>query len=762
MFNKFGYFLAFLVILISSLSFADSQIDHDSTNIKHDSSKDFSELLKDEDKSEFFTNLESGDFQTIFVKKATMNPSNNILIKSGTTVKLTGSIEREFSTILVEGNLKIIDTGDSSFHVQKIIVAPSGSLTIGNNENPIQSDKQVEIVFEKSNEGEIGIFVFGTLWIHGQEISPTFVELESFARKWDKSLVVESELINWKRGDAVVITSPGIENCNETHNISKIVNQQVTLMNVLSCSHRVITDTENSIKSHVALLSRNVKISSDDIFDRGSVNFFHGSNGYIKYAQFDLLGPKEVLGRYPIHFHHLKDSSIGIEVIGNSITNSDNRWITIHDSNGIIVRENVGFISQGHGFFLEDGTEFNNVFEKNIGIITKQELIRNVGGSSVFWTANPMNVYRDNVAVSAQYWGFFFEIPDKEVNLPNSDKQINLRSIPSLEFEDNTAYNNRHGGAKILRHTVQEETSPIPEIIISNFQNMGTLNDVETHIGILITGSDVSISNSKIFNQKIGIKMGGSSNKVLDTEIKMERNGIPDADITGILISGRNHLIEDSKIEGYVSRYNHEASDISIYNNEQNKRLISAKIVNTTLLDPKPFKFGNTGNENSFLEVYGYDAPQTQSKKLPENFLLKSIGSDTIEQRGEYNDLDFDAMIKIIPKTNSDNTSKINDELINSEIIKNFKNKGLVWGKTSVTDKEFLNEIEVLFESGLIEIKGVEQGSFQEHEFIIPKWIEKLVDFWFKNSISDQEFMNAIKYVLESSMEKDSLYGDKN
>lgn len=750
MYKKFGLFLIFIsIIIISSLSYVHGQTEHDSTTMEHDTAREISELLKYEEKSDFFSNQKSGDFQTIFLRKEISDPSNNILIKSGTTITLTGSLEKEYSTILVEGNLKIIDTGDSSLQVQKIIVGPTGSLTIGNNETPIKDDKQVDIVFEKRKEGEVGIFVFGKLWIHGKEISPTFVELESHAQSGTKKVNVDTELKNWEIKDTVVITSLGIEKCNEIAKISKIVHQEITLMNTLNCSHREISYNGNSLSSHVALLSRNVRISSEDTEDRGSVTFFHGSTGYIKYAHFDMLGPKEVLGRYPIHFHHLKDTSRGIEVIGNSITNSDNRWITIHDSNGIIVRENIGYISQGHGFFLEDGTEYDNIFEKNIGIITNKELILD-SRSSVFWTKNPMNVYRDNVAIDGQYWGFFFEIPNGEVNLPGSDTQINLSALRSLEFEGNTAYNNGHGGMKIIRYTVQEEESSSPEILVSNFESMGS--NIGGDVGILISGSDVSVSNSSIINHMIGIQMGGYNNKVLETTINMERNGIPDADITGILIAGTNQLIENSKIEGYVSKYNNDAFDISILNNEKNKRLMSAKIVNSALLDPQPFYFGNPGNEKSFLEIYGYDAPHAQSKNLPENFMLKKTGSDIIEQRGEYNNLDFDAMIKLIPKMNSvENLKTINDS-VNSELIKKFKDKAIVWGKTNIQDAEFLNEIEILFESGLIQIEGVEQGTFQENKFIIPSWVKKLVDFWYDDSISDEEFINAIKYVLESSI----------
>ena len=131
-----------LIFSISSLSIANGQMEPDSSQMEHDPSKDLSELLKDE--GQFFSNKRSGDFHEIFVLKATQEPSNSIRIKEGTSVKITGTIDRSFSTILVEGNLRIIDTRDSALRVQKIIVAPSGSLTIGNNQSPIKADKKAE------------------------------------------------------------------------------------------------------------------------------------------------------------------------------------------------------------------------------------------------------------------------------------------------------------------------------------------------------------------------------------------------------------------------------------------------------------------------------------------------------------------------------------------------------------------------------------------------------------------------------------------
>jgi len=565
-------------------------------------------------------------------------------------------------------------------------------------------------------------------------------------KKWDKRLVADSQ-VDWKRDDVVVITSPGFDKCNEVREISKIVNYNIYLQTQLNCSH-IGNDREGtSIQSHIAHLSRNVKISSDDKLDRGSVNFFRGSQGYIKYAQFDQLGPKEVLGRYPIHFHHMKDTSRGIEVIGNSITNSENRWITIHDSNGITVKNNVGYISQGHGFFLEDGNEFDNVFEKNIGIITKTELILK-HGSSVFWTQNPMNVYRDNVAVNGQYYGFSFQIPNIEVDVPNIEQQINLRSLPSLDFEGNTAYNFLQGGMRVSRTLIEHEEFSSSEIIISNFSAMSSTLESKKQTGIVISGSNVTISNSNLLNNIFGIRIIANDVKVIDSKITMENNIKSDAEISGILIAGRNNLIEDSEIKGYNPKNHNSASDISLSNDQKHKGLFSAKIINVTQLGQLPFYFGDPTNEKSFLEIYGYNAPFAQTGKLPEKFMLKKTGSSIIEQRGEYNNPDFDAMIKMIPEEVEVKTAIKATELefLEEDIPVWFKEKAKAWSEDQSADSEFLEGISQMIDEKIIQvtIPRLETG-----KDFVPNWVKYSAKWFSEGLITEKDFIFGIHHLIE-------------
>jgi len=732
--------------------------------IEHDHEKVLQELLEGENKYNFLTNERGEDFTSNFGDLDKLETAeNNILIKSGTTIKLQGTQLAEFSIILVEGNLEITHSEDSLLKVQKIIISPNGKLTIGTEENPIEKDKRAKIVFTKQKEGEIGIFVFGELLIHGYKIEPTFVELNSDARIGDKRLVVKEILNGWESGNKVIITSPGENKCNEYAEILRVDKIFVTLKNQLECLHRGSNVGDAKIiGSHVASLNRNVKFISDDTKERGSINYFYGSTGYIKYAELEKLGPRDVLGRYPIHFHHMKDTSRGIEVEGNSILNSNNRWITIHDSNGVIVKNNVGYRSIGHGYFLEDGNEFDNIFENNIGIITTPgALIPSDGGSAVFWAMNPFNIYRGNIAVDAQYWSYRFDIIDMEVNASQTipvDK-VNLRSLPFKEFDGNVAYNYGPGGLSIVRKTIPDERIDSSEMIVSNFQTINSFRSPAGGIGIKLAANDITILNSSIINNRLGIYLAGSQNKVIDTEIKVWPIKSSEQLQTGIYIIGRNNLIKNTDIAGYVSRSNDVVSDISLSNEDRHGWILSAKIINSTLSSPLPIFFGNPINDESFLEVYGYDAPHGRTKNLPENFILKKIGTDVVEERGEYNNLEFMAMIKIIEKTSSDfedfSSMQVEDsinEKKKNELLKSFKNNAFAWKNNAQNNHDFLNEIKTLMEFRIIQLPNLEVEFFEEYTFIIPNWFKKVVGYWIEDDISDIEFINGIKFILESQL----------
>ena len=107
----------------------------------------------------------------------------------------------------------------------------------------------------------------------------------------------------------------------------------------------------------------------------------------------------------------------GSSVVGNaSIRDSANRWLTIHGTNYLVVRDSVGYQSMGHGFFLEDGTEVFNVLDHNLAVgavrtkkLPKQILPFDQNEGAGFWWANSLNTFTRNVAVENDEYGYRFE-----------------------------------------------------------------------------------------------------------------------------------------------------------------------------------------------------------------------------------------------------------------------------------------------------------------------------------------------------------------
>jgi hypothetical protein len=141
----------------------------------------------------------------------------------------------------------------------------------------------------------------------------------------------------------------------------------------------------------------------------------------------------------------------GSFVVGASIWDSGNRWLAIHGTNYLIVRDNVGYQSKGHGFFLEDGTEVYNVLDRNLAVaarpakpLPKQALAFDQNDGAGFWWANCLNTFTRNVATENGQYGFRFEAPGPLV-LPiqqpdGSSKKVDVRTLPFVRFDDNEGH----------------------------------------------------------------------------------------------------------------------------------------------------------------------------------------------------------------------------------------------------------------------------------------------------------------------------------
>ena len=182
-----------------------------------------------------------------------------------------------------------------------------------------------------------------------------------------------------------------------------------------------------------------------------------GGRGRFANVEFWRMGQDraEGLGRYPVHFHMLKEQGEGQYVRNCSFHDTFNRAITIHGTDSVVVRDNVGYRNQGHAVFLEDGSEMYNVIDRNLMIETVRpepgdEVIPSDNSMSdfqdrspsCFWITNPHNQVTDNVAAGTRGSGFWMAFPRQVLGLSAVDPDINRdgRKTPiKLPFMEDAA-----------------------------------------------------------------------------------------------------------------------------------------------------------------------------------------------------------------------------------------------------------------------------------------------------------------------------------
>jgi hypothetical protein len=301
----------------------------------------------------------------------------------------------------------------------------------------------------------------GRMDFHGAPLSRSWVRLGATARKGDSVITLSERVTGWKGGDRIIVTMTGVApssgyghpgpdpkgTTTEERSIRTIDGNKLTLSAPLEHEHM----GSRLYRGEVANLSRNAVVESADKELRGHTMYHRGSAGAISYAEFRHLGKEGVLGRYALHYHLCGDTMRGSYVIGASVWDSANRWLTIHGTNYLVVRDNVGYRSKGHGFFLEDGTEVYNVLDHNLAVgarpakpLPGQPLAFDHNDGAGFWWANSLNTFTRNVATENGQYGFRYEamvplvLPVQQPH--GGQKKVDIRTLPFVRFDDNEGH----------------------------------------------------------------------------------------------------------------------------------------------------------------------------------------------------------------------------------------------------------------------------------------------------------------------------------
>jgi hypothetical protein len=301
----------------------------------------------------------------------------------------------------------------------------------------------------------------GRMDFHGAPINRTWVRLAATAKKGDSVITLSEAVTGWNVGDRVIVTMTGVAptsgyahpgsdpkgTTTEERTIKAVEGTKLILSAPLEHEHL----GAGLYRGEVANLSRTVVVESADKQMRGHTMYHRDSAGAISYAEFRHLGKEGTLGRYALHYHLCGDTMRGSYVLGASIWDSANRWLAIHGTNYLIVRDNVGYQSKGHGFFLEDGTEVCNVLDRNLAVgarpakpLPKQELAFDHNDGAGFWWANSLNTFTRNVATENGLYGFRYEamaplvLPIQQPD--GSRKKVDIRTLPFVRFDDNEGH----------------------------------------------------------------------------------------------------------------------------------------------------------------------------------------------------------------------------------------------------------------------------------------------------------------------------------
>jgi hypothetical protein len=348
---------------------------------------------------------------------------------------------------------------------------PQAALEVGSAEQPIGAGHTALIrlhYVEGMNKESCPAIVCcgGRMDFHGAPMSRTWVKLGATAEAGKSTITLAEPVTGWRVGERILLTATTRQNkVKKTFRASTRDNTQTEERTIQALDGTTLTldkpltyehVADGDYRGDVANLSRNVIFeSADPTGERGHTMYHRGSAGSISYAEFRHLGKEGVLGRYSLHFHLAGDTMRGSSVIGASIWDSGNRWVTIHGTNYLIVRDCVGYQSMGHGFFLEDGTEVFNVLDRNLAVqayiakpLPRQVMPFDKNDGSGFWWANSLNTFTRNTAAECDEYGYFFQAaqtPDFDLSLPiqqpdGSRKKVDIRTLPFFRFEDNEAH----------------------------------------------------------------------------------------------------------------------------------------------------------------------------------------------------------------------------------------------------------------------------------------------------------------------------------
>ncbi|XP_057687315.1 cell surface hyaluronidase isoform X1 [Corythoichthys intestinalis] len=383
----------------------------------------------------------------------------------------------------------------------------------------------------------------------------------------------------WQPGDQIVVASTDYS-MHQAEEFTLLpcphcTSQQVRIQGKPLYNHVGEIVDGVDMRAEVALLSRNILIYgemenscygnnlcqfySHDTYGGHIKIFGNFSSVHLSYVELKNMGQQGEKSHYPIHFHKCGDVDQKggywepTYVDGLSIHHSFSRCLTVHATNGLLIKNTVGYDTLGHCFFLEDGIEQRNTFYHNLGLLTrpgtllptdrndslclsiKDKVYKGYTPSpsteckavSTFWIANPNNNLINNAAAGSQDAGIWFvfhssSTGDSHGLVPETKAELTPLGI----FYNNRVHSNFKAGLFIdkgVKTTNASAADPREYLCLDNnarfrpHQNadpnqprvaavIDTLLSFKNNdMGAWIRGGDIVIQNSGFADNGVGL-----------------------------------------------------------------------------------------------------------------------------------------------------------------------------------------------------------------------------------------------------------------
>jgi cell migration-inducing and hyaluronan-binding protein len=444
-------------------------------------------------------------------------------------------------SLQIDGTL-VFDDRDLTLSADWIMV--HGKLQIGAEGAPFRHEATISLTGTNRDENVMGMgpkvlgVMGGTLELHGER-RLSWTKLGATAARGSTQITLD-EAPGWRAGDRIVISSTDYDPFQrEEATIEAVSGNVVTLDRALAYTHwgRVQTFDGRSVdeRAEVALLSHNVRIegeeaSSADGFG-GQIMVMEGGNARLDGVELTRMGQKNILRRYPIHFHMLGDAP-GSYLKNSSLHHTFNRCVTVHGTNRLTLQGNVCYDHLGHGYFLEDGAEHDNLITDNLGLLTRrpadgERLLPTDSSPATFWITNPDNVIRGNVAAGSQGMGFWYALPEHPTGL-SADANIWPRRTSLSEFSGNVAHSNDGDGLHVdggpNQTTLESETTNYrprqdpaagSPPVVARFE--GFVGYKNRHRAVWLRGSDHRLVDATLADNGIGATFASWESMLTDS-----------------------------------------------------------------------------------------------------------------------------------------------------------------------------------------------------------------------------------------------------